>query len=105
MSPPLKLPESNRAEVKSKTSMDMVAKTPQAASFEKETTGSQPARNKQAEEKITDEPLISSGSETDREDDGSLNDEVLPRFPTIGLSFYWFFISFFASCLNENSSL
>jgi hypothetical protein len=101
VSPPSKLPESNRAEVKSKTSVDIGTKAPQAASFDKETPGSLPMRNKQAEERISDEPSISSGSETDREDDGSRNDEVLSRVPAPGLSFLWITLSFLMSCWNK----
>lgn len=103
MSPPSKLPGSNRAEVKSKTSVDKVTKASQSGSFDKETPASQPARNKEAEERITDEPSISTRSETDREDDSSHNEEVLSSFPAPGLSsFLWFTLSFLASYLNDN---
>jgi hypothetical protein len=84
VSPPSKLPESNRAEVKSKISVDMPTKAPQAAPIDKVTSGLQEARIKQAEQRIENEPSISSGSETDRENDGNHNDEVLPRFPSQG---------------------
>lgn len=98
MSLPSKLPESNRAEVKSKTPLDMPTKAPQAAPIEEETPGLKHARNRQAEERIEDEPSVSSGSETDREDDGNHNDEVIPRFPSQG----FFLLPFVSSCLNEN---
>ena len=91
VSPPSDLPESNRAEVKSKTSVDMPAKAPQAVPIDKESPGLQDARIKQAEERIEDERSLSSGSETDRENDGNLNDEVLPRFPSQA---FFFFLSF-----------
>lgn len=101
MSPPSKLPESNRAEVKSKTSVDVPTTAPQAAPIDKETSGSQHATFKQAEERIEDEPSVSSGSETDREDDGNHNDEVLPRVSSQG----FFLLCFVSSCLNGNRVL
>ncbi|KAG0574230.1 hypothetical protein KC19_VG245900 [Ceratodon purpureus] len=85
VSPPSTLPESNRAEVKSKTSVERVPKASQSGSFVKETSALQLSKNREVEEKIPDEQSISSGSETDREDDGSHNEEVLSRLPAPGV--------------------
>ena len=78
------LPESA---VKSKKSVGGVTKASQSDSSNNGTPTSQTAKIKEAEERITDEQSISSESD----DDGSRKEEVLPRFPALGLSsFHWF---------------
>ncbi|KAG0504731.1 hypothetical protein M758_N022400 [Ceratodon purpureus] len=84
VSPPSTVPESNRAQVKSKTSVERVPNASQSGPVVEETPASQPMENKETEERITDEQPMSSGSETDREDDWSHNEEVLSRFPARG---------------------
>ena len=106
MSPPSTVPESNRAQVKSKTSVERVPNASQSGPVVEETPASQPMENKETEERITDEQPMSSGSETDREDDWSHNEEVLSRFPARGASsFHWFTLPFVASYLNDNRLL
>lgn len=86
VTPASALPQSNRAKKSSKVSVEMASKPSPLVPVSKELPGTQQTRNRQAEERLDDEPSISSGSETDRENDQSDDDEVLSHFSGASLN-------------------
>lgn len=91
VTPSSALPQSNRAKQSSKVSVEMASKPSTPAPVSKELPGTQQTRNRQAEERLDDEPSISSGSETDRENDQSDDDEVLSHFSGASLNLLAFY--------------
>lgn len=91
VTPSSALPQSNPAKLSSKVSAEMVSKPSPPAPVSKELPGTQQTRNRQAEERLDDEPSISSGSETDRENDQSDDDEVLSHFSGASLNLFAFY--------------
>lgn len=91
VTPSSALPQSNRAKQSSKVSVEMASKPSPPTPVSKELPGTQQTRNRQAEERLDDEPSISSGSETDRENDQSDDDEVLSHFSGASLNLLAFY--------------
>lgn len=69
----------------------MASKPSPPTPVSKELPATQQTRNRQAEERLDDEPSISSGSETDRENDQSDDDEVLSHFSGASLNLLAFY--------------